>query len=69
MNDTQIDMVQKLKLGLHLITKRLGLCMPNHMLSCIYVLNINRYRFSIKLSIFNGFLKQSYRSLVSSYVK
>ena len=27
--DTQIDLVQKLTLGLYLITKRLGLCVPN----------------------------------------
>ena len=29
LNYTQIDMVQKLTLGLHLITKRIDLCIPN----------------------------------------
>ena len=29
MIETQIEMVHKLTLGLHLIIKRIGLCMPN----------------------------------------
>ena len=33
----QIDMVQKLTLGLHLITKRLGLCMPNKLSYMYYI--------------------------------
>ena len=39
--DTQIDMVHKLTLGLHLIIKRLGLCMPNNLYVCIYIYNNN----------------------------
>ena len=46
---TQIDMVQKLTLGLHLITKCLGLYIPNNFL--YYTILYYNYIYDIPIAI------------------